>query len=533
MSTSRTLSPLLAGAAALALVLAIPSCDCNGGPPDEDGGQDAGGDGGGGGGDGGGGVVTDGGPTTQVLEFHGGPSRSGLYIDPAMTRASVGGTAFHRDTTFNGALTGDVYAQPLYFEDPSGPDLVIVATELNTVYALSAVDGSVVWQRSLPAAVVSSTLPCGNISPSHGITGTPAIDAAGRALYLSAMVNVGGQAHQQAFGLSLDDGANLPGWPVDMNVSARAGTITFPNNVQGARSAVSLMGGRAYFPYGGLAGDCGAYRGWVVGIPTANPGSVTAWTTRAAMSGIWAVGGLASDGASLYAATGNGPWGSSYGDQESVIRLGAGPTFSQQNQDFWRPTNWASLDQSDTDISGSGPVLVDLPGSTPSQLIVQLGKDGNAYLLNRNSLGGDGAQIGQLHIASNSIIQAAAVYRTSQGTYVAVSANGTGCPAGATGQGLIGVKVSPGSPPTLSIAWCAVSPGRSSPIVTTTDGSSESIVWTVGNFDGRLRGFNGDTGQLLYTSTDVMSGLHSFMAPILAKGRIFIAGDDRVYAYTR
>src|SRR5262245_21621458 len=84
MRTTRSLTSLLAGAAALALALAIPSCDCAGGGG-QDGGDDAGGDGGEQGGGDGGRTAT-----TQVLEHHGGPSRSGVFVDPMMTRDSVG-----------------------------------------------------------------------------------------------------------------------------------------------------------------------------------------------------------------------------------------------------------------------------------------------------------------------------------------------------------------------------------------------------------------------------------------------------------
>jgi len=270
----------------------------------------------------------------------------------------------------------------------------------------------------------------------------------------------------------------------------------------------------------------------VVGIPAANPSAVQSWATRAGRSGIWAVGGLASDGTSLYAATGNATGGSGYGDQESVLRLGQGPTYSQQDVDRYTPSDWLNLDNGDTDISGSGPVLVDLPGSNPSALVVQLGKNGDAYLLNRTNLGGQGGHLQQIHVANSSIIQAATVYRTTQGTYVALAGTGAGCPNGTSGD-LVALKVNPGSPPSLSVAWCALGRGRGSPISTTTDGSSEAMVWTVSTNDGHLRAFHGDTGQLLYTSADTMTGLHSFMTPILAKGRLFIAADGRVYAYTR
>ena len=76
--------------------------------------------------------------------------------------------------------------------------------------------------------------------------------------------------------------------------------------------------------------------------------------------------------------------------------------------------------------------------------------------------------------------------------------------------------------------------GRGSPMLTTTDGTHEAMVWAVGTSDGRLRAFDGDTGEVLFTSTDTMTGLHSYnTTPILAKGRVFIAADNRVYAYTR
>jgi hypothetical protein len=522
------MTTLLAGAAALALAAAGPSCVCGGGG-DNDAGQD-----GGGGGDGGGG--NDGGPlgaTTQVLEYHGGPSRSGLYVDPGMTRAAVMDGGVHRDPAFTGTFTGAVYAQPLYFENSGGrPDLVIVATETNNVIALDAVNGGVVWQRALPLPMLAANMPCGNIGPNHGITGTPVIDAANRAIYLSALVGMNGQtqAHHQVFGLSLDDGATLPGWPVDMNATARSGATTFNSTPQGERSALSLMGGTVYIPYGGLAGDCGTYHGWVVGIPTSNPASVTAWATRANLSGIWAVGGLASDGTSLYGATGNAPNGSTFGDQESVLRFAAGPAYSQANADHFTPSNWQTMDTNDIDISGSGPLLVDMPGSVPSALVLQFGKDGFAYLLNRSSLGGTGTELQALRVASTNIIQAGVVYRTPLATYVGAAATGTNCAAGS--GDLLVIKVNPGSPPTIASAWCANQGGRSSPMVTTTDGTNESMVWTVGG--GRLRAFNGDTGQQLFSATDTMGGLHNYNSTaILAKGRLYIAGDNRVYSYIR
>jgi len=527
VKNSRFLSTLVAGGAALALALAGPSCNCGGGGGD-DGGQDGG---------------DDAGITNQVLEFHGGASRAGNFVDPTLTRAYVPTSGFHLDPAFGGAASGAVYAQPLYFENTGGqPDLVVVATESNNVYAFNATTGAVVWQKNVGTAMPKSGLPCGNISgTTNGITGTPVIDPAARVVYLDAevAVNPGPATHHQVFALSLDDGSTVAGWPVDINTKAVAGSVTFNAPPQGQRSALSLLNGTLYVPFGGRAGDCGSYHGWVVGISTSNPSSVTSWATRAGASGIWAVGGLASDGTNLYGATGNAIGATGYGDQESVIRFAPGPAYSQANADHYVPSNWQSLDSGDTDISGSGPLLVDMPGSTPSALLVQFGKDGNAYLVNRSNMGGQGGELQNLHVAGNSIIQAGAVYRTPAATYVAMSANGANC---ASGSGDLHVlKVNPGSPPQLASAWCALQsagppapPGRGSPIVTTTDGLHEAIVWSVGSGDGRLRAFDGDTGTRLFQSTDAVTGVHAYNTfVILAKGRFYVAGDNRLFSFIR
>ena len=61
-----------------------------------------------------------------------------------------------------------------------------------------------------------------------------------------------------------------------------------------------------------------------------------------------------------------------------MIRFEPGPIFSSDPSDYWVPTNWQSLDTGDRVLGGSGPLIVDVPGATPSSLVVALGKDGNA-----------------------------------------------------------------------------------------------------------------------------------------------------------
>src|SRR5262249_31173103 len=104
---------------------------------------------------------------------------------------------------------------------------------------------------------------------------------------------------------------------------------------------------------------------------------------------------------------------------EAVIRFQPGPIFSGDTNDYWAPENWLNLDNIDLDLGECGPMLVDVPGATPSHLIAALGKDGNAYLVNRDNLGGIKPPVASAHVANSSIIQAAVTYRTEQSSYVA------------------------------------------------------------------------------------------------------------------
>ena len=106
-------------------------------------------------------------------------------------------------------VDGDVYAQPLVFGSR-----VYVATENDTVYALDAATGAVVWQRSLGTAVPSGDLPCGDISPTVGITSTPAIDPASGRIYAVADVLSGGAVNHELFALDAATGAPVAGFPV-------------------------------------------------------------------------------------------------------------------------------------------------------------------------------------------------------------------------------------------------------------------------------------------------------------------------------
>src|SRR4029453_3860822 len=238
---------------------------------------------------------------------------------------------------FNGTISGSVYAQPLYIENgPGGAAMIIVATETNRIYALNAGTGNVIWQRSVGPPVTSG-LPCGNINP-LGITGTPVVDLASRALFFDAMTTPDGGITKKhlIFSLNVDTGALNPGWPVDVNATATYNGMTFTSSVQNTRGGLALVDGIVYVAWSGHLGDCGTYHGWVVGVPTNNPSSVRAWATTAIGGGIWGHGGVASDGINMFVVTGNTFNTNTWMGGEAIIRLQAGPVFT----DYWAPLNW-------------------------------------------------------------------------------------------------------------------------------------------------------------------------------------------------
>src|SRR5438874_13408446 len=84
----------------------------------------------------------------NVTQEHNNLSRDGLYVDSAFTPSAAANVT--RDLNFNGTISGDVYAQPLYIENgPGGAAMIIVVTESNNIYALNAISGAVIWQRNV------------------------------------------------------------------------------------------------------------------------------------------------------------------------------------------------------------------------------------------------------------------------------------------------------------------------------------------------------------------------------------------------
>src|SRR5438270_10052078 len=178
----------------------------------------------------------------NVTQEHNNASRNGVYIDSAFTPEAASNLT--RDLNFNGTISGNVYAQPLYVEGgPNGPTIIEV-TESNNVYALDATTGLPIWSRTDIGSPVSNT-PCGGFNPT-GITGTPVVDLASRRLFFDALIN-GSPTKHFIYSLNVDTGVTTtPGWPVDVNATASYNGINFVSTAQEERGGLALVNGIVY-----------------------------------------------------------------------------------------------------------------------------------------------------------------------------------------------------------------------------------------------------------------------------------------------
>jgi hypothetical protein len=394
--------------------------------------------------------------------------------------------------------------------------------------------------KNVGSAPARSGQSCGDIMP-IGIISTPVIDDKARTIYVAGAIGdaTGITAHQ-IHALSVDDGSERSGWPVDVSTIS-AGGVAFTASPENQRSALSLVNGILYVAYGGHNGDCGNYRGWVVAVDTGNPTSRGGFVTGGTRGeGIWAAGGMASDGNGVFVTTGNNLTGATtHADSEEVVRItGLGTVDRTGTANVFYPSSWQSMDANDADMTSSSPVYL----SSPSPMVAAVSKDGHFFLLDAKNLGGMGGQLADLVVASGGgpmlIHTALAAYTTPAGMHVVFTTNSNAvCPAGAPASGkvVMSVLVPPGSPPKPTVAWCVPTANASlgfpaAPAVTTTDGTNDAIVWFINGTT--LTGVDGDTGATLYAGTDGCSGVHKWTAPIAVKGRIVVAGDTHLCAWS-
>jgi putative pyrroloquinoline-quinone binding quinoprotein len=469
----------------------------------------------------------------SVLQEHKNATRDGFYLDTALSKAAI--HTMHLDTAFSATTSGQTFSDPLFMEGGvNGQDALFVATEQSDVFALDPKTGAQLWTQNLGTAVSNGAgLLCagGSVKP-MGVSGTPIIDPASRTLYADAMIvamtSSGMQPRHYIFSLSVDTGH--VNWSIDVTSTISG----FDATSHTQRPGLALVGGKLFVAYGGLDGDCDTYHGWVVGVPVNSPMSATAWSTAAPSgAGIWGPSGVASDGTSVFVATGNahGQYPSVWTqtNSEAIVKLSTAPAFSGNATDYFTQMDWRNQDIADTDLGSSGLVLFDAPGSTPTHLAFAIGKTSTARLLDQTNLGGISNGISNLG-SNGQVFGSLFAYTTSMATYVGAQTTFSGC----TGGDFSVLKVS--STAQLSFAWCASSNGSGGQISSNTAAAGmDGIVWSFGAAgDGVLRAWDADTGASLAmpSVTAVGGSVQHWTSPIIAKGRIYVAGDGAVYAYT-
>lgn len=345
----------------------------------------------------------------SITTYHNDNRRDGWNsAESILTPANVGSSQFNLLHAV--PLDDQVDAQPLLLTNQlvgkTTQDVVYVATEGNTIYAIDANSGGVLLSRNFGSPVPKKSLPayCGNNGPNVGINSTPVIDPVTRIMY--AMVYTlesGGPVYR----LHALDPGTLSDVATPRVVSASQtlsdGTIVaFQAYAARQRSALLVTNGSVYAAFASFCdADNNVARGWILGWQTnsLNPLSHNHLDDRLAKSkdnyfltSVWMSGyGMAAEGGgNLLFVTGNSdPSGDSYSPtlnlSESVVKLS---TDLSTVKSYFTPSNVGNLEIHDTDL-GSGGVMAlpTQPGSTPA-LLVAAGKDGRMFLMNRWSLGG-------------------------------------------------------------------------------------------------------------------------------------------------
>lgn len=303
------------------------------------------------------------GTATNWLEYHGNEARTG---DAASLQA-----AGRLSVAWSRKLGGAVYGQPLVIGST-----VVAATEQDEVYGLNWSTGAVLWKTKVGIPVPLSQQPCGDIDP-LGITSTPVYDTQTQLVYVVAQ---DGTAGHLLAGLQVSDGRIAFKMPVPSPDHEAA--------YDQQRGALALADGHIYVVFGGHDGDCGPYRGTVIGIPVRGHGPTWSYLVPTKkQGGIWGSGGpvVGPDG-TIYVSAGNGaPGAKRFDGSDSVTAL----TPRLKPIGIFAPTDWRMLSADDLDLGSMSPALLG------DGQILQVGKSGVGYLLNSAHLGGVGGQVAQ------------------------------------------------------------------------------------------------------------------------------------------
>jgi hypothetical protein len=392
-------------------------------------------------------------------------------------------------------LDGWVFAQPLVFQD-----LVVTATDNDTLYAFEAQTGCLVWQNHLgePLNGQAAGLCGAQFIPRTGILSTPAIDTSTGTIYLVGYFQPKGF---EMVALDMATGTVRFRHPIDLPES--------DPRYQLSRPAVALANGRAYASFGGRAGDCGNYRGYVTGVKLDGSPPDTMYGVSGGQGSIWAPAGpLVLPNGDLLVATGNSESTKSFDGGNAVVRLSP----SLERKAFFAPGNWVQLNQADCDLGSVSPTLLE------GGKVFQIGKEGVGYLLDADNLGGVGKQLNRVRVKGRT-----ACIGGSPPSCYAIGATAydppdvfVPCDHGVTAVEVAGSNA--------KVAWQGPDFRADSPIL------AGALLWNIAYDDGYLWGLDPKTGTVKQ-KVAIGQAAH-FVSPSAGGGRLYVPLHGRLLAFS-
>ncbi len=355
---------------------------------------------------------------TNVLTWHNDSLRTGQNLSEAiLAPANVNAANF--GLLANVVVDGKVDAQPLYLsalpvQGQGTHNVLFIATEHDSLYAVDADSGAVLWQRSLlfPGETTSDARSCDQVTPEIGITATPVIDlqaGPNGTIYVVAMSkDSNGNYYHRLHAINVATAAEQFGGPVTVQATfpgtgdgSNNGTVVFDPQQYKERPGLLLANGNVYTSWGSHC-DIRPYGGWMM---TYNETSlaqtgVLQFAPNGNDAAPWNAGaGPAADPqGNAYISLGNGvfdttlnpqgfPSQGNYGNSLVKVAFTGSALFPV---DYWTMYNSDAESSVDTDLGSGGlmllPDLLDSTG-TARQLVVAAGKDHNLYVADRNNMG--------------------------------------------------------------------------------------------------------------------------------------------------
>ncbi|HYM78980.1 MAG TPA: PQQ-binding-like beta-propeller repeat protein [Candidatus Dormibacteraeota bacterium] len=494
----------------------------------------------------------------NVTTYHNDNARTGQNTaETALTPQNVNVYTFGK--LFTVAVDGQVYAQPLVLSGVtiSGVkhNIVYVATENDTVYAIDANNGTVYWHKNfIPAGYTTSDDYCGsgNITGGIGITGTPVIDTATNTIYFVTSTKKSGVGYyQQLHALDVVAGGEKFGGPV--TIAGSYGGTTFNAEIQLQRPGLLLLNGHVVIAFGQHCTNT-AY-GWVVSYNKSTLAREAIFNTNPGTTNgsVWMGGdGVAADPTgNIFFSTGDGLYDASDEFGDSIIKLGQPSGGAFPFLDYFTPHDQGTLNSNDWDV-GSGGVLVlpDLTTGSHPHLLVQAGKEGTIYLVDRTNMGTycgsptcadrivqelTGALVGGNSLNLEGVWGSPAYWNgyvyfgsgNKDVAHVSDYIKAYSFNAGSSGV----LSTTPTSHTPEQFAEPAPSPSISS------NGTSNGILWAIDSNASVMRAYNATNlatelyNTNTYASRDQLGGTIKFSVPTVANGLVYVGGNGYLAAY--